>query len=131
NRSGRRVVRTGRESGTLVAAEAWEKSVAALRAEQQVEAVVRRLKELNPAFDGTVKHEIDDGVVRKLSFLSDDVADISPVRALKMLRQKVPPAFFRLKCECSTNPGIFIVIPALQFALLSKLQLSQVRTAWL
>src|SRR5262249_9784576 len=57
-RNGRRVVRISTESAPLAAAEAWEKSVAALRAEQQVEAVVRRLKELNSAFDGTVKHEI-------------------------------------------------------------------------
>jgi tRNA A-37 threonylcarbamoyl transferase component Bud32 len=84
-RNGRRLVRISKESPALSEAERWEKAVAALPAEQQVKAVVRRLKELNPAFDGTVKHEIDNGVVRKLSFLSDDVADISPVRALKEL----------------------------------------------
>jgi serine/threonine protein kinase len=66
-------------------AEAWERAVAALPAEQQVKAVVRRLKELNPAFDGTVTPTIENGVVKGLSFLTDDVTDISPVRALKFL----------------------------------------------
>jgi hypothetical protein len=85
HRNGRRVVRISKEPAPPSEAERWEQAVAGLPAEQQVKAVVRRLKELNPAFDGTVTHEIDDGVVKKLSFLSDDVADISPVRALKGL----------------------------------------------
>jgi hypothetical protein len=84
-RNGRRVVKISKESAPLSEAERWEKTVSEMPAEQQVKAVVRRLKELNPAFDGTVTHEIDDGVVRKLSFQSDDVADLSPVRALKGL----------------------------------------------
>jgi hypothetical protein len=40
--------------------------VAGLPAEEQVEAVVRRLKELNPAFDGTVTPTIENGVVTGL-----------------------------------------------------------------
>jgi hypothetical protein len=84
-RNGRQVVRISKESAPVTEAERWEQTVAGMPAEQQVKAVVRRLKELNPAFDGTVKHEIDNGVVSRLSFLSDDVADISPVRALKGL----------------------------------------------
>src|SRR5262249_42361681 len=85
DRNGRRAVRISKEPVRLSGAARWERTVAGMAAEQQVKAVVRRLKELNPAFDGTVTHEIDNGVVRKLSFLSDDVADISPVRALKGL----------------------------------------------
>jgi hypothetical protein len=84
-RKGRQVVRISAESPPSTAA-AWEKSVAALSAAEQVEAVACRLKELNPGFDGQVTPTIQDGVVTGLSFLSDEVADISPVRALVGLK---------------------------------------------
>src|SRR5262249_61056778 len=61
------------------------RSGAGRRAEQQVEVVARRLKELNPAFDGTVTPTIENGVVTKLQLLTDEVDDISPVRALQGL----------------------------------------------
>jgi Leucine-rich repeat (LRR) protein len=64
---------------------AWEKSVAALPADQQVEAVVRRLKEHNARFNGAVEPIIRDGVVTGLRFSTDFVADLSAVRALKQL----------------------------------------------
>lgn len=84
-RDGRQIVRISKESDALTAAERWERSVAQLPAEQQVKAVVRRLKELNPAFDGAVTPTIEYGVVTGLSFLTDNVDDISPVRALQGL----------------------------------------------
>ncbi|HKB42610.1 MAG TPA: leucine-rich repeat domain-containing protein [Gemmataceae bacterium] len=84
-RNGRKVVRISKESVPITEAERWERTVAALPAEQQVKAVVRRLKELNPAFDGTVTPTIENGVVTGLKFLTDDVEDISPVRALQGL----------------------------------------------
>jgi serine/threonine protein kinase len=84
-RNGRQVVRISKEGESLADAEAWERAVAALPAEQQVKAVVRRLKELNPAFDGAVTPTIEGGVAKGLSFLTDDVTNISPVRALRGL----------------------------------------------
>ena len=66
--------------------DAWLKQVAALPAEKQVEAVVKKLKELNPDFDGKVKPKIDQGVVTEFSFDTDDVTDISPVRVLAGLK---------------------------------------------
>jgi Leucine-rich repeat (LRR) protein len=84
-RNGPKVVRVSQEAVPLTAAEVWEKSVAALPAEKQVEAVARRLMELNPRFDGKVTPGIDNGVVKVMSFRTDDVSDISPVRALKGL----------------------------------------------
>lgn len=63
----------------------WMKSVAAMPAEKQVEAVTKKLQELNPGFDGKVRHQIESGVV-KFEFDSASVSDISPVRALKYLR---------------------------------------------
>jgi tRNA A-37 threonylcarbamoyl transferase component Bud32 len=84
-RNGRRVVRITNEAAPPTEAERWERTVAGMPAEQQVKAVVRRLKELNPAFDGTVTSTVENGVVTGLKFLTDDVDDISPVRALKGL----------------------------------------------
>src|SRR5262245_10439984 len=55
----------------------WTRKVAALSANQQVEAVTRKLVELNPGFDGKVTSAIDGGVVtgfqvegRKLTAIS-------------------------------------------------------------
>jgi hypothetical protein len=80
SRDGRRVVRVSKESAPL--SEAWEKSVAALPAGEQVEAVAKRLKELNPGFDGPVQSDIRGGQVRGLSFPAHAVKDLSPLRAL-------------------------------------------------
>jgi hypothetical protein len=63
--------------------------VAAQPAEEQVEAVVKRLKELNPRFDGRVEPTIKDGVVIGLRFNTDPVSDLWPVRALTGLEDLV------------------------------------------
>jgi hypothetical protein len=84
-RNGRQVVRITKEAAPPTEAERWEGTVSAMPAEQQIKAVVRRLKELNPAFDGTVTPTIENDVVTGLKFLTDDVDDISPVRALQGL----------------------------------------------
>jgi hypothetical protein len=92
-RNGRQVVRISAEPARSAAAaaetsaSAWEKSVAALPAERQVEAVVKRLKELNPHFDGRVEPTIQDGVVIGLKFNTDTVSDLSPVRVLRRLER--------------------------------------------
>ncbi len=71
--------------------EPWSKEVASMLAEKQVEAVAKKLVELNPAFDGKLmgfhydgKHPpfIENGVIRDLGFCADNVHDISPIRAL-------------------------------------------------
>jgi serine/threonine protein kinase/Leucine-rich repeat (LRR) protein len=64
----------------------WVKEVAALPAEKQLEVVVKKLKELNPGFDGNPWYNTEDGVVTELRFAADNVADISPVRALHGLK---------------------------------------------
>ena len=76
--------------------QAWMKTVAAMPAEKQIEAVSKRLMELNPGFDGQVIHKkIEKGAVTELHFWTDKVADISPVRALAGLQT--------LSCNASTN----------------------------
>ncbi len=69
----------------------WMKTVVALAAEQQVQSVAKKLQELNPGFDGNETHKIAGGVVTGIQFNTDNVTDISPVRALAGLTS--------LKCE--------------------------------
>lgn len=64
----------------------WVKEVQVMPAEKQVEAVSKKLVELNPGFDGKVTPTIQEGVVTGLQFLTDSVADISPMRAFLKLQ---------------------------------------------
>lgn len=64
----------------------WMKDVQAQPAEQQVEAVSKKLMELNPGFDGKVTEKIEGETVTSLSFVADDVTDLAPVRALERLQ---------------------------------------------
>jgi serine/threonine protein kinase len=65
---------------------AWERAVAGLSAAQQVKFVVARMQDLNPGFDGNVNPTIENGEVTRLAFSTDQVSDLSPVRALTKLR---------------------------------------------
>jgi serine/threonine protein kinase len=60
----------------------WFGHVAALPPEVQVVAVVVKLKELNPGFDGKVTPHIEGGVVTQFAFATDRVTNITPLRAL-------------------------------------------------
>ncbi len=70
------------------------KDVQAMSAEQQVEAVSKKLMELNPGFDGKLGRdhggngspEIANGVVTKLQLSTEKVSDISPLRSLVGLK---------------------------------------------
>ncbi len=71
----------------------WMKDVQAMPAQEQINAVSKKLVELNPGFDGVVggrggisKPAILNGIVRDIGFTSNNVTDISPVRALAGLR---------------------------------------------
>lgn len=75
------------------AVQQWMKANAAVHAEKQVQAVAKRLQELNSGFDGHViglhsldPPKIENGVVTEFGFNADDVTDISPVRTLTGLR---------------------------------------------
>jgi eukaryotic-like serine/threonine-protein kinase len=79
--------------GVSVAADAaaWERAVAALPAEEQIQVVAARLKDLNPGFEGKVTPTIREDVVYGLTFSTDQVTNIAPVRALTKLKVlKVP-----------------------------------------
>lgn len=72
----------------------WAKKVAELPADKQVEAVAKKLVELNPGSKGVVSHKIEDGVVTQLTVYDSDgrnlflgnLTDLSPVRALRGLK---------------------------------------------
>ncbi len=66
--------------------DAWVQSIAGLKSPEQAAAVGAKLKERNPGFDGKVTPTTKDNVVSELSFLADNIADLSPVRALPVLR---------------------------------------------
>jgi hypothetical protein len=71
--------------------EAYLKRVAGLPAEEQVQAVTAELRKRNPGFDGKVDSKIDSLGVTELSFVSDDVRDLSALRALRKLRKLACP----------------------------------------
>lgn len=60
----------------------WVKNVQAMPVEKQVEAVSKKLVELNPGFDGVLGASYSDDVVTVVGFDTDHVTDISPFRAL-------------------------------------------------
>ncbi len=86
--------------------DAWTKQVAGMPAEKQVEAVARKLQELNPGFDGKVTPKVENGVVTSLGFVSEHVIDISAVRALRDLRS--------LACLGSPGKGALIDLSPLR-----------------
>jgi hypothetical protein len=97
---GRRVVRIGREVEPTEA-ERWERSVARLPAAQQVQEVALRLQKRNPGFDGKVTPTIENGVVTGMRFNSDEVEDVSPLRALPGLVTLDCPGTFPRKGKLS------------------------------
>lgn len=64
----------------------WIEEVAGVPAEEQVDVVVRKLKQRNEGFDGAEKHNVEDDIVTEFQFASDSVADISPLRGLARLK---------------------------------------------
>lgn len=61
--------------------------VAALTPAKQVDAVIARLVELNPGFDGKVEPKFEKNGVVELRFLADNVTNLSPLQALPSLRR--------------------------------------------
>jgi serine/threonine protein kinase/Leucine-rich repeat (LRR) protein len=77
----------------------WMKDVQAMPAEQQIEAVSKKLVELNPGFDGKLGRlddkdsydgnelpTIEVGVVTAIGFYADKITDISPIRSFSGLQ---------------------------------------------
>lgn len=71
----------------------WMKSVAALPPHDQVKAVSKKLMDLNPGFDGKIigftepEPKIEFGMVTEFGLITNNVTNVSPVRALPDLRR--------------------------------------------
>ncbi len=76
--------------------EQWSAKVAGVPWPKQVEEVREEMKRRNPGFDGKLEPFIVNNAVAELTFLSDEIKDISPVRALT--------ALMKLNCQGSA-PG--------------------------
>lgn len=63
----------------------WEKSVARLSEEEQVKAVLARLKERNNEFAGAVERSVETGPIVRLVISGSGIQDLSPVRGLSAL----------------------------------------------
>ncbi|QDU31403.1 Serine/threonine-protein kinase PrkC [Anatilimnocola aggregata] len=86
----------------------WMKDVQAMSAEQQIEAVSKKLVELNPGFDGAMgadagpsavkgKPKVENGVVTQVALVSSQLLDISPLRAFAGLK--------KLSCHVPQGPA--------------------------
>lgn len=64
----------------------WRKQVVALPPEAQMDAVAKKLKELNPGYDGGFKFKVEKGAVVELEILTDNVTDLFPIRVLAQLK---------------------------------------------
>lgn len=70
----------------------WINEVERMPAAEQLQAVSKKLRELNPGFDGKIRGQfgetavVENGIVRGIGFYTDHVSDISPVLALSGLR---------------------------------------------
>jgi serine/threonine protein kinase len=98
----------------------WIKSTELLPANQQLEAVSKKLMELNPRFNGkltgaviTQSPVIEDGNVIEIGFDSDHVKDISPVRAFTKLKV--------LNCSSTFRSGDIADLSPLKGMSLSRL----------
>lgn len=65
--------------------EEWFRDTGLLPANELVRAVSEKLRELNPAFKGELKPTIVDSRVVGIEFLTDDITDILPLRAMQDL----------------------------------------------
>lgn len=93
--NGRQVVRVSREphvadtnpdnNPARAEFEKWRQQTSTLPAERQLAAVIARLQERNPGFDGRTTHKIENGVVTEIA-VGMSVADISPLRVLAQLK---------------------------------------------
>jgi tRNA A-37 threonylcarbamoyl transferase component Bud32 len=73
---------TGKPEDSAAGFDRWAKEVAALPPERQGDAVAAELKRRNPGFNAKVKWAVGNDAVTDGDFSTDQVTDISPLRAL-------------------------------------------------
>ncbi len=72
---------------TPTVTEDWLRTIEGLPADRQAEAVLAKLKELNPDFDGQAEFKVVQEANVELSVCTDHVADIRPLQALTRLEK--------------------------------------------
>ena len=82
-----RAARPDADPDRTAAAEAWSERLKGLPADQVPDALAARLRERNPGFDGKIEPTLEDGKFVGLSLEADQLADISPVRAVTGLQK--------------------------------------------
>jgi serine/threonine protein kinase/Leucine-rich repeat (LRR) protein len=80
---------------------AWVQKARDLPAEKQVEEVAAELQRRNPGFDGKMTSTLQDKAVAGLTLMTDDVADLTPLRALPGLKSLNFSGIDRFKCRLS------------------------------
>jgi hypothetical protein len=73
-------------------ADSWEKSVARLAPAAQVDEVARKLRDLNPGYQGTLVPTIDRNEVIGLQLTAVKLTNLTPVRALPALQHLICPS---------------------------------------
>ena len=68
-------------------AQQWMAEIAALPVERQAAAVEMKLRDVNPRFRGKLNHRVQAGAVTDVQFVTDNVTNIEPVRALSGLQR--------------------------------------------
>jgi len=97
----------------------WLNDVSSMPAKEQVDVVAKKLQELNPEFDGKVRYSIEEGVVEEFAVLTDDVTDLSPVRAFATLKE--------LNCSGNWQSGILTDLSPLKGMPLALLKCSSTK----
>lgn len=70
----------------------FAQAIAGLAPSEQVDRVMMKLRDLNPAFAGKGKYTVEDDAVTELSFASDGATNLWPLCALRNLRALRCPA---------------------------------------
>jgi predicted Ser/Thr protein kinase len=66
--------------------ETFVNAAQALPPEDQIAAVLRKLKELNPDYGGKARHKLENGKVTDVTLLSSALSDLTPIRILPGLK---------------------------------------------
>lgn len=102
----------------VAAAELWANAVAAMPVGDQVPAVNAQLRVLNPKYDDAgLTYSIKDGAVDALILTSGELTDVSPLRALRRLRE--------LQIHSHEVNGLLLHSPFRDLQCLQGLQLQQ------
>ncbi|MFN4260212.1 MAG: protein kinase domain-containing protein [Gemmataceae bacterium] len=77
--------------------QAWRATTAQLSPAEQFPAVIAKLQEFNPKFDGKAQHVVEDGVIVEMQFRSHEVHDLAPLKAIPTLKRLLIPGTAQIR----------------------------------